>query len=313
MNNKKFAVTALGEAMIEFNQTNPQLPQYLQGFGGDTSNATIAAARAGVRTAYLTRLGDDTLSDLLRGLWLREHVHTQAIETDATLPTGLYFVTHGEKGHTFTYRRAGSAASNMTPHWLRGSPAKVIEQSEWLHLSGITLAISPEACDTAFAAIQIARQAGTKVSFDSNLRLKLWSFERARAEIIKAMSLCDLFLPSLEDMILLTGLHNPDEIVAWSHAQGARQVVLKLGAQGALISDPSAQLRRLVPGMRVQAVDATGAGDCFCGNLLARLALGDDLTHATRYANAAASIAVQGWGAVNCLPTAAQTLALLAR
>jgi len=313
MNNKKFAVTALGEAMIEFNQTDPQLPQYLQGFGGDTSNATIAAARAGVRTAYLTRLGDDALSDLLRGLWLSEQVHTQAIETDATLPTGLYFVTHGEKGHTFTYRRAGSAASNMTPHWLRGSPAKVIEQSEWLHLSGITLPISPKACETAFAAIQFALRAGTKVSIDSNLRRKLWSLERARAEIIKAMSLCDLFLPSLDDMILLTGLHNPDEIVAWSHAQGARQVVLKLGAQGALISDPSAQLRLRIPGIRVQAVDATGAGDCFCGNLLARLALGDDLTHATRYANAAASIAVQGWGAVNCLPTAAQTLALLAR
>ncbi len=313
MNDKKFDVTALGEAMIEFNQTDPQQPQYLQGFGGDTSNATIAAARAGASTAYLTRLGDDTFGSLLRELWLREHVNTEAIDSDTTLPTGIYFVTHSEHGHTFTYRRAGSAASNMTPSWLQGQAARIIEQSAWLHLSGITLALSSAACDTAFAAMQIARKARTKISFDSNLRLKLWPLERARTEIIKAIGLCDLFLPSLEDMIVLTGLEDPQAIVNWSHAHGAQQVVLKLGAQGALISDAQSAVRQHIAGKQVQAVDATGAGDCFCGNLLARLADGDDLSSATQYANAAASITVQGWGAVNCLPTAAQTNALLAR
>jgi hypothetical protein len=69
---KNIDVVALGEAMVEFNQTSPDQPQYLQGFGGDTSNATIAAARAGVRTAYLTRLGDDLFAQQLRQLWQTE-------------------------------------------------------------------------------------------------------------------------------------------------------------------------------------------------------------------------------------------------
>jgi 2-dehydro-3-deoxygluconokinase len=87
-------------------------------------------------------------------------------------------------------------------------------------------------------------------------------------------------------------------------------VVLKLGAQGALISTGSERLR--VPGWQVNAVDATGAGDCFCGNLLARLVQGDALAQATRWANAAAALSVQGIGAIAPLPQADQVRALLA-
>jgi len=290
--------------MIEFNQTDPNTPQYLQGFGGDTSNAIIAAARAGARTAYLTRLGDDTFGHLLRDLWAKEHVNTEAVESDPALPTAIYFVTHHSQGHMFTYRRAGSAACHMGMDWLQKQAKPIIEQSAWLHLSGISLAISPQACEIAFTAMRMAHTTGTKVSFDSNLRLKLWPLERARAAIIEAIGLCDLFLPSLEDMTTLTGLTDPEAIIEWSHAQGAKQVVLKLGAEGALLSDPQTGLNTRIPGRRVIAVDATGAGDCFCGNLVARLALGDTLVQATEYANTAASLTVQGWGAVASLPMA---------
>jgi 2-dehydro-3-deoxygluconokinase len=304
MTKRKFAISALGEAMIEFNQTDPGTPQYLQGFGGDTSNAIIAAARAGARTAYLTRLGDDTFGQLLRDLWAKEQVNTEAVDSISEYPTAIYFVTHSAKGHMFTYRRTGSAACHMNMAWLESQAMRIIEQSEWLHLSGISLAISAQACETAFAAMRMARDVGTKVSFDSNLRLKLWSLEQARDALIEAISLCDLFLPSLEDMTLLTDLTEPDAIIDWSHAQGAKQVVLKLGSQGALLSDPQTGLYTRIPGRRVAAIDATGAGDCFCGNLLARLARGDTLVQATQYANTAASLTVQGWGAVACLPTA---------
>ena len=101
-------------------------------------------------------------------------------------------------------------------------------------------------------------------------------------------------------MTALTGITQATDIIAWSHAQGAAQVVLKLGANGALASDGHQQRR--LPGHAVTAVDATGAGDCFAGNLLARLSLGDDLWGATAYANAAASLSVQGFGAVGPLP-----------
>jgi 2-dehydro-3-deoxygluconokinase len=232
-------------------------------------------------------------------LWLRENVDTAGVLRDTQAPTGMYFVSHDAQGHHFSYARAGSAASRMQPqdltHW-----GDAIAHSQWLHLSGISLAISASACDTAFAAMAHARSSGTRVALDSNLRLSLWPLDRAQACIRHAVGLCDLFLPSLEDMTALTGITQAHDIIDWSHAQGAAQVVLKLGADGALASNGSSQ--RQLPGHAVTALDATGAGDCFAGNLLARLAADDDLWTATAYANAAAALSVQGFGAVAPLP-----------
>ena len=309
MDPKIFDVAALGEAMVEFNQTLPGQAQYLQGFGGDTSNAVIAAARAGARTAYLTRIGGDTFGRALLQLWAQEGVNTAGVTTASASHTGIYFVTHGTLGHEFSYRRAESAASRMTPQWLEGAPANVIRASHFLHLSGISLAISPGACDTAFDAMAIAREAGTLVSFDSNLRLKLWPLARAQACIVQAVALSDIFLPSLEDMLALTGLNDPDSVLDWSHAHGARTVVLKLGAEGALVSN--GERRERVGARRVSVRDATGAGDCFCGNLLARLAKGDELFKAAHYANTAAGLSVQGYGAVTPMPRARSVFAVL--
>lgn len=307
---KTLDVVALGEAMLEFNQTLPGDPHYLQGFGGDTSNAVIAAARAGARTAYLSRIGADTFGDRLLELWAGEGVDTRAVERDSSAPTGIYFVSHGAHGHEFSYLRAGSAASRMTPQWLRdGSAAVAITSARYLHVSGISQAISTSACDTVFAAMHLARESGTRVSFDANLRLKLWPLDRARDCIQQAVALCDVFLLSQEDITTLTGLQVPDAIADWGHALGAAQIVLKLGAQGVLVST-GAQRHRL-PAHEVTLVDATGAGDCFCGNLLAQLALGASLSDAARYANAAAALAVQGYGAVAPLPRPQQVRALL--
>ena len=98
--------------------------------------------------------------------------------------------------------------------------------------------------------------------------------------------MCDVFLPSLEDVAALVGLHEPDAVIDWAHALGASSVVLKLGSDGALISQRVGDeyRRERIPGHAVELVDATGAGDCFCGNLLARLARGQPLAmpHVTR-------------------------------
>ena len=306
---RRFDVVAIGEGLVEFNQTEPGKPNYLQGFGGDTSNAVIAAARAGARAAYLTRVGDDSFGGALLGLWREEGVNADAIETEPGAPTGIYFVTHGAQGHEFSYRRAGSAASLMTPQWLRDTGVQTINAAAILHVSGISMAISPSACDTVLAAMRLARQAGTRVSLDSNLRLKLWPLERAREAIASAIALSDLFLPSLEDLGPLTGITEPDALLDWSHAAGAASVVLKLGGDGAIASD--GRRRERIAGHRVPVTDATGAGDCFCGNLLARLTQGETLFEAARWANAAAALAVQGFGAVAPLPRPAQVKALL--
>lgn len=303
-----FDIVGLGEALIEFNQTVPGERQYLQGVGGDTSNAVIAAARQGARCAYLSRVGADTFGEQLRALWQAEGVDTSGVLTDDTGHTGMYFVQHGPDGHVFSYLRAGSAASRMQPADL---DLGLVERARFLHVSGISLAISASACDTVFAAMARARAAGTQISLDSNLRLRLWPLARARAILREALTQADLFLPSMDDLRHLTGHEDAQRTLDWIRDAGAPGVVvLKLGKDGAVIDD--GKTRRPVGGHPVKAVDATGAGDCFAGNLLARRCLGDDWPEAVTYANVAAALSTLGYGAVEPLPTAEAVLARLA-
>jgi 2-dehydro-3-deoxygluconokinase len=306
-NRVTYDVVAMGEAMVEFNQTIPGEPQYTQGFGGDTSNAVIAASCAGARCAYVSAVGDDAFGTLLMDLWHSAGIDTASIAIESGAFTGLYFVTHNEAGHAFSYRRAGSAAAGMQ---LNEEQRATLQQTKWLHYSGISQAISEIARDQCTQAVELARAAGAQISFDSNLRLKLWSLEQAKQHMFPAIANCDLFLPSLDDVTSLSGLSDPHAIVQWSHDLGAKQVVLKLGELGVLASD--GRVVYSIAPIRVKAVDATGAGDCFAGNLLARLALGDELVNAARYANTAAALSVQGFGAVAALPEPEAVRALMA-
>ncbi|TAG27477.1 MAG: sugar kinase [Burkholderiales bacterium] len=294
---KRFDVLAIGEGMVEFNQTVPGERNYLQGFGGDTSNAVMAAARAGARCGYVSAVGDDVFGKSLMDLWQFAGIDTAQVAIKSGASTGLYFVTHGVKGHEFSYRRAGSAAATMT---LNETQREALSSTQWLHFSGISQAISDHARVQCAAAVRLARAAGAQISFDSNLRLKLWSLQEAKQHMIPAIATCDLFLPSMDDVMQLSGLQHPQAIIRWSHDLGAKQVALKMGNEGVLVSD--GRVQELIAPMKVQAIDATGAGDCFAGNMLARLALGDDLPTAARYANAAAALSVQGFGAVEPLP-----------
>jgi 2-dehydro-3-deoxygluconokinase len=162
------------------------------------------------------------------------------------------------------------------------------------------MAISASAADAVLAAFEAGRAAGASISFDPNLRLGLWPLPRARALIAAAAGLSDCFFPSLDDAEVLTGLKDPDAIVDWGHRLGAKHVFLKLGSDGSMVSDGTRRER--IPASKVNTVDATGAGDCYCGAALARLALGDSIWQAGRYANAAAALATTGFGAVAPLP-----------
>ena len=303
----RFDVIALGEPLIEFNQTRPGEQAYLQGFGGDTSNMIVAAARQGARAAYVTRLGEDAFGRMFLDLWRAESVDTSGVALDASAPTGVYFVTHDARGHVFSYLRAGSAASRMRPADL---PLELIRSSRFVHASGISMAISAGAADSVLAAFDAARAAGVRVAFDPNLRLALWPLPRARALIGAAAAMADYLFPSIEDAEALSGLRDADAIVDWAHRLGAKAVMLKLGAEGALVSDGARRER--IAGHGVKAVDATGAGDCFCGACLARLAAGDSLWDAARFANAAAALSSTGFGAVAPLPRPDAVNALLA-
>ena len=299
-------VIAIGEPMVELNAA--QGAGYVQGFGGDTSNAMVAAARSGARAGYVTRVGDDTFGRALRDMWTAEGVDASAVETDPRAPTGIYFVSHGPQGHEFSYLRAGSAASLMTPEAL---PRAYIESARILHVSGISQAISASAADAVFAAIFMARAAGRLVSYDTNLRLKLWPLPRARAITHEAMRHCDIALPGLDDARQLTGLHEPDAIADFYLRLGAKVVALTLGAEGALVATPEERAR--VASIKVDAVDATGAGDTFDGAFLAEFLASGDAFQAGRYACAAAALSTRGFGAVGPMPERAEVEAALTR
>lgn len=288
-------ILCLGEPMLEFNQQPDG--NYLPGHGGDTSNCAIAAARLGARVGYITHVGADTFGNSFMALWRTEGVDTTTVRQVSDAHTGIYFVTHGPDGHEFSYFRAGSASSRMGPDDL---PADALKAARILHVSGISQAISTTAADAVFSAIEIVKAAGGSVSYDTNLRLKLWPIERARAVTHAAMARADIALPGLEDARQLTGLEDPDAIADFYLGLGCGVVALTLGPEGTLIA--TADERRRIGGRQVVAVDATAAGDAFDGAFLSRVVAGDDPFTAARFANAAAALSTLGYGAVAPMP-----------
>ena len=302
-------ILSMGEPMVEFNQILAREGDgttFLRGFGGDTSNFAIAAARQGAEVGYISAVGQDMNGDLLRSLWRREGIDDIHVLTNPDAPTGIYFVSHDETGHHFSFYRAGSAATRYSAENL---PLEAIRSAKVLHLSGISPAISATACDACYLAVTHARAAGVTVSFDTNLRLKLWSKDRARAVINDIMSFVDICLPSYDDVVHLTGLTDADLILDRLLGAGPKIVGLKLGESGAIVADATNRFR--IPPFPCRPVDATGAGDTFGGAFVARLVAGDNIAEAGRYAAAAAALSTERYGAVDPIPTSSRVLSFL--
>ena len=297
----------LGEPLVEFvRQGGPGSPDYLRGFGGDTSNAAISAARQGAKVGYLTALGDDPFGQSIRELWAAEGVDASAVKRDPDAQTGVYFVDPDPAGRAFTYYRAGSAASRMRPADL---PRAYLESAGCLHVSGITLAVSDNLRATALAAIDIVAAAGGAVSVDTNLRLKLWSAEDARAVTHAAMAKAAIAVTSIDDSEILTGLTDPAAIADLYQGMGPQTVLVTMGEKGCYLADGDA--RAQIAPARANPVDSTGAGDSFAGAFLAwRAELGDATKAAERAAIVAAGT-VSGYGAVDPIPRRDAVLATL--
>ncbi len=299
----------MGEPMLEFNQLAARpdgTRHYLEGHGGDTSNAAIAAARQGVRVGYITALGNDMPGDSFMALWAREGVDASTVIRTDRWQTGVYFVTHDANGHHFLHYRANSAAAMYAPADL---PETSIAGARMFFVSGISQGISTSASDAVFAAIDIARRNGVQVAYDTNYRPRLWPPRRAAAVMHAAMAQADYALPGVDDVAVLTGLTDPDAVLDFYLRLGPKVVVLKMGESGAYLATPDRRVR--IPRHEVQVIDATGAGDTFCGSFLARTLSGDDPESAARYANVAAALKCTGYGAVAPIPRAADVLAAM--
>lgn len=291
----EFDLLCFGEAMMEL--TRMGSGDYKAGYGGDTSNCAIAAARQGARAGYITAVGDDAFGRELVDLWRREAVATDFVRVDAAAPTGLYIITPSPAGRDFAYYRAGSAASRYTATDL---PVEALRRTRIVQLSGISQAIGEGPCAAGMGLIDAARAAGCEVAYDTNLRLKLWDLETARNTMHAAMAGCTIALPSIDDSRLLTGLEDADAIADAYLAMGPRIVALKMGEAGAMIATRKTHVT--IPPHPVTPLDATGAGDTFDGAFLARLAAGSDPVAAGRYAAVAAALTTTGYGAVSPIP-----------
>jgi 2-dehydro-3-deoxygluconokinase len=305
-----FDIVCMGEPMLEFNQ-QPRAADgrllYLEGHGGDTSNAAIAASRQGARVAMLTGLGQDPAGDSFMQLWADEGVEGAHVRRDPDHQTAVYFVMHGPQGHEFLFYRRDSAASHFGP---RDVPEELIANCRYFYASGISQGISPIAADAVFRAIEIAKVSGAQVAFDTNYRPRLWPPVRAAATIHAAVALADIVLPTIDDARMLTGLTRPDDILDFYLRLGPRIVALKMGAEGAMLATPERRIP--LPPFPCRPVDGTGAGDTFCGSFLARLCAGDSPEEAGRYAACAAALSTEGYGAVAPIPRAEQVRRALA-
>lgn len=284
----QYDIVAIGEPLYELNQQPDG--RFLPGFGGDTSNVVIAAARLGAKTAYISRLGGDMFGDAIRKLWQDEGVDASAVPNDADAGTGLYFVTHNAKGHSFTYRREGSAASQLAP---ADVPEALIASAKFLHVSGISLAVHGPAAEHAMS---LARNHGVAVSFDTNYRPRLWPADAAWAAISKAAQSAAIVKTSIEDSAALFGGSDPAEISGCFARLGAKTVIVTMGADGMRLGATT------IPGYKVASVDATGAGDAFTGAFLTESSRGAEPLAAARFANAAAALSTLGYGAIKPLP-----------
>ncbi|MDQ7820484.1 MAG: sugar kinase [Armatimonadota bacterium] len=299
-------IVALGEPMAEFAAVDfgalDEVYTFRRGWGGDTSNVVVAAARLGASAGYITRVGDDAFGRSFLRLWAQEGVDASRVVVDREASTGVYFIARYAGGHSFTYYRAGSAASRLTPGDL---DRDYLRRARVVHTSGITQAISPSARDTAAAAMEIARGAGVRVSYDLNLRPRLAPVPHLRTLVAEALPRADIVFLSEEDAGHLDDTRPAEAVAEDLCGRGPRLVILKRGAAGCLVITAGGE-RWAVPSWPVEVVDATGAGDAFDAGFLVEWLRGVPPPEAARLATAVGALTAAGLGAVAPLPTRAE-------
>lgn len=296
-------VVTLGETMVAFNPKSTGYMRYVTNFStqiaGAESNVAIGLARLGHDSAWMSRLGNDEFGKKILHFIRGEGVNVEEVHFDSSDPTGLYFkemLTEDEM--QVQYYRKNSAASKMSSENLNEN---YIANAKYLHLTGITPALSKNCYETVMHAIKIAHKHQVKVVFDPNVRLKLWPKEQAKQTLLEIAGQADIVLPGLDEGTFLFDEKDPEALVRRFYHHGARTVVLKLGSDGAYCFSDSEE--HMVPSLDVKnAIDPVGAGDGFAAGFLSGLL--DDLTlkKAVERGNAIGSMVTMVSGDVEGLP-----------
>jgi 2-dehydro-3-deoxygluconokinase len=291
------SVVTAGETMVLGVPARPgrlrHAPSLELKIGGAESNVAIALSRLGVSAGWASLLGEDEPGRLVFDRVRAEGVDVSRVRRVRGLPTGLYLREQvGQEIRVYYYRR-GSAASTMT---LKALDPEYLKEAEFLHLTGITPALSE---DCRAFTLWAAREDGTRVSFDVNYRSKLWGSGEARAFVEEILPSVDLLFVGDDEARALWGRDDKD-LVRELAARGPREVVLKLGREGSLALVDGRIIAR--PAYPVEDVDPVGAGDAFDAGYLAGHLWGLAPEERLRVANAMGALSVATLGDYEGLP-----------
>ncbi|WP_273123122.1 sugar kinase [Bacillus weihaiensis] len=307
-------VVTIGESMVVFTPTSDgfmrNASQFTKKIGGAESNVAVGLARLGHQSAWMSKLGDDEFGKAILAFLKGENVDVSQVTFDDKAPTGIYFKEPRRQNSTRVYYyRKGSAASKLAPSDLNGD---YLMNTKYLHITGITPALSESCRETIFEAIRIAKQNGTTIVFDPNLRTKLWDEETARETLLKMAKEADIVLPGVAEGEFLFGESDPHKLGQLFLDHGASVVVMKVGAEGAYYFTEKESA--LIPGFPVKnVVDPVGAGDGFAAGFLSGLLDELELGEAVERANAVGALVTMVNGDVDGLPEREEVEQLLSK
>ena len=244
-------------------------------------------ARLGQPCGIISMVGNDDFGRLNVDRLAADGVDVSAIGIDADRPTGSAFVRYradGSRDFVFNIRHSACGALPQSD-----AVQVLLASADHLHVMGSSLS-SPEIIDFNISAARAIRARGGSVSFDPNLRKEILDAPGMRGAMQTILSLTDLFLPSGDEIALLTSARDADGAAAELLGRGIKAIVHKQGAKGVAYIDASGA--RFVPSFTVQEVDPTGAGDCFGGAFTALWLRGEDTDRALMIAAAAGALAV---------------------
>ena len=290
-------IGCMGELLVEFvcsaKNSHHRTPQnYFGPFPSGAPGIFIdQASRVGGKSIFVGSVGEDAFGDVIMERLQQDGVDTRLISKVRGVPTGSAFVGYNDDGsRDFVYNIALSAAvkfaaDEATIHALAEFSLDV------LHVSGAALG-NAEMCAKIMTICTALHQRGVKISFDPNVRKELMDSPAYFEAVRSLMNMCSIFLPSEDDAAALFPSEKPADFAARLLAGGVEYVVLKKGDQGAEAFARGSRHIDLPP-HKVEVLDPTGAGDCFCATFVTLISSGGfDLAEAMRFANAAGALAV---------------------
>lgn len=288
---KRFDFVSLGETMIRLSPPNFERISQARSLdiqiGGAESNVAVAMARLGFKPAWLSRMPDNGLGRRVAAELNFHGVDTSGIKFVPNERIGTYFIELAvlPRPNRVIYDRAGSAASKMT---VSDVAFDVIEQSRWLHTTGITSAISTGGLEVSREIIAFAKSRGITTSFDVNYRALLWSPQEAGKALEPIFKNCDYVFVAHRDAMSLFGANEEPHAAARELRQrfGCGVLVVTIGEAGAIAEHVDDQVEVTQRFKVPQIVDRIGAGDAFDAGFIAARMWDLSIEEAIDYGNA---------------------------